>query len=165
MAALYEIDRAIEQVIETGFSWDEETGEVLFETKDLDALQVAFKDKFAACGCWMKNQRALAAAIKEEEQQLAKRRKSIEAAVERMSDYTLSHLLRLERPVIETPEVRMSTRKSTRTVIDCEADVPDEFKTEKVTVSVSKTAIAKAFKSGAEVPGAHIEVSQTLQLK
>ena len=39
MATLYEIDRAIEQVIETGFSWDEETGEVLFEEGDLEQLQ------------------------------------------------------------------------------------------------------------------------------
>lgn len=165
MATLYEIDRAIEQVIETEFSWDEETGEVLFEEKDLDALQMEFTDKLAACGCWMKNQRALAAAIKSEEQALAKRRKAIEAAVDRMSDYTLRHLLKLQKPVVETAEVRLSTRKSSRTVIDSEDMVPEKFKEQVITTKVSKTEIAKALKAGEDVPGAHVEVSQSLQLK
>ena len=89
MATLYEIDRAIEQVIETGFSWDEETGEVLFEEGDLEQLQVAFNEKLEACGIWMKNQKSLADAIRAEEKALYDRRKAIEKRLERMNGYVL----------------------------------------------------------------------------
>lgn len=165
MATLYELDKAIEQVIEHGFSWDEETGEVLFEAEDLESLQVAFSDKLEACGIWMKNQKALADAIKAEEKALCDRRKSIEKRLERMDGYVLGCLMRTPKQSVETPMVSLKTRKSTKTIIDDEAEVPEEFTEQVVTVKVNKTEIGKALKAGREVPGAHLETSQNLQLR
>lgn len=165
MATLYEIDRAIEQVIETGFSFDEETGEVLFEESDLDGLQVAFNEKLEACGIWIKNQKALADAIKAEEKALSDRRKSIEKRLERMDGYVLSCLLKTPKHSVETPMVSLKTRKSTRTIIDDESEVPEEFTEQVVTVKVNKAEIGKALKAGREVSGAHLETSQNLQVK
>jgi seryl-tRNA synthetase len=165
MATLYEIDRAIEQVIETGFSWDEETGEVLFEEGDLEQLQVAFNEKLEACGIWMKNQKSLADAIRAEEKALYDRRKAIEKRLERMNGYVLRCLMKTPKQKLETPMVALSTRKSTRTIVDDEAAVPDEFTEQVVTVKVNKTEIGKALKAGREVAGAHLEVSQNLQVK
>lgn len=165
MATLYEIDRAIEQVIEHGFSWDEETGEVLFEESDLDSLQVALNEKLEACGIWMKNQKALADAIKAEEKALSDRRKSIEKRMERMDGYVLRCLLKTPKQSVETPMVSLKTRKSTRTIIDDESEVPEEFIEQVVTVKVNKAEIGKALKAGREVSGAHLETSRNLQVK
>lgn len=43
--------------------------------------------------------------------------------------------------------------------------MPEEFTEKVVTVKVNKTEIAKALKAGREVAGAHLEVSQNLQVK
>lgn len=165
MATLYELDRAIEQVIEHGFSWDDETGEVMFDESDLESLQVALSDKLEACGIWLKNQKALADAIKAEEKALSDRRKSIEKRLERMYGYVLRCLMKTPKQKLETPMVALSTRKSTRTIIDDESEVPEEFTEQVVTVKVNKAEIGKALKSGREVSGAHLETSQNLQVK
>ena len=165
MATLYEIDRAIESIIETGFSWDEETGEVLFEEKDLDGLQVAFEEKLEACGIWMKNQKALAAAIREEEKVLAERRKAIERKMERMDGYVLRHIAKIPKARIETPKVAMSTRKSQKVIVDNESLLPSKFVREVTSIKPDKVAIGKALKAGETVDGAFLENSVSLQLK
>lgn len=164
MATLYELDKNIEQIIETGFSWDEETGEILFDTSNLDELQVAFKDKLENCGLWIKNQTALAADIRAEEKALAERRKAIETKLENMKAYTMAGLIKLEGSKLETAKLRMTTRKTSRVVVEDEAKVPDQYKTVVETVKVSKTELAKALKEG-DVAGCYLEVGQSLQVK
>lgn len=165
MATLYELDKAINQVIETGFAFDEETGEILFDESDLDALNVAFEEKLENCGLWIKNQKALAAAIREEEKALAERRKALEARVERMEGYVLHHIQNLPKPTVETPRLRLSTRKSTVTIIENEELVPDELCNIVTTRKPLKTEIAKALKNGTEVQGAKLVERKTLQIK
>ena len=113
----------------------------------------------------MKNQKSLADAIRAEEKALYDRRKAIEKRLERMNGYVLRCLLKTPKQKLETPMVALSTRKSTRTIVDDEAAVPEEFTEKVVTVKVNKTEIAKALKAGREVAGAHLEVSQNLQVK
>lgn len=165
MATLYEVDKAIDQLIECGFAWDEETGEVLFDESDLDALEVELRDKLEACGAWMKNQRSLAKAIREEEKALADRRKAIERRLEWMDGYVLRSLSKFEGGRLETPKVALSTRKSTRVVVDSEEDLPAEFVQLVETVKADKTAIGKAIKAGEDVPGAHVEEKLNLQVR
>lgn len=165
MATLYEVDKAIDQLLETGLAWDEDTGEILFDESDLDALNVELRDKLEACGAWMKGQRALAKAIREEEKALADRRKAIERRLEWMDGYVLRSLMKLDGCRLETPRVALSTRKSTRVVVDSEEALPPEFVQVVETVKADKTAIGKALKAGEEVPGAHVEERLNLQLK
>ena len=42
---LYEIDKRCMEVLEQGFSVDEETGEILFDAENMDKLDVEFNDK------------------------------------------------------------------------------------------------------------------------
>ena len=39
------ISQQIEEIVENGFTFDEETGEVFFTTDDLDKLEMALEDK------------------------------------------------------------------------------------------------------------------------
>lgn len=161
MASLYAIDRTIEDVIERGFSVDEETGELIASFDDLEQLEAAYGDKLEACGVWVKNQQALADAMKSEEDNLRKRRKMVENAVERMKSYMLGSM----HGKFVSPKVQIAPRKSSRVVIDDPDAVPTEFEKVTTTYTVDKTAVRKALKEGEEVPGCRIEERLTLSVK
>lgn len=164
MRALYEINKDIEQVIEMGYAFDEETGEIHFDESDLDSLEIELEAKLEACGCWMKSQKAMADQIRAEEKALAERRKVIEKRLERMDSYVLRSL-GLMGGKMETARIKLSTRKSTRTVIDDEAKIPLAYQQREVVVKYDKTAIGKALKAGQEIPGAHLLELDNLQIK
>ena len=83
-------------------------------------------------------------------------------SVDKQIDYLLK-LFKIEKMQTEINE--LSYRKSEAVIFTDEALIPAEYKKEKLTVSVDKTEIKKALKSGTEVPGAMIEVRQNLQIK
>lgn len=165
MATLYQLAENIERVIDEGFVVDEETGEVLFEAADLEQMLEGLNAKIESCGVWMKNQRALAEAIRAEEKALYERRKQIESRLEKMDAYVVRGLMMTESHKVETPLVKMGVRKASSVVVDDEAAVPDKFKTVVETVKVSKTELRKELSQGVDVPGAHMETSVRLQLK
>lgn len=165
MASLYEIDKSIEQIIEHGFAFDEETGEITFDVGDLDDLEAAFVDKLENCGLYVKNLKAMADAIKNEEAALAKRRKMLEGKIDRMNGYILPRLLKIDGTKVETPRVILSTRKSKSCNVYRPDKVPAEFKETVQTEKVKKAEIAKAIKAGKTVPGAEIVENINLQIK
>ena len=162
LTTLYQIDKAIAQIIETGFAFDEETGEVLADFSDLDALQVSYEKKLTACGMWVKNKKALVDAIKSEEKALRARRNVLERSIDRMDEYVKNHL---PEGGYESPEVRLSTRKSSKVIIDDPEAIPEQYQKYETIVSIDKKGIAQAIRAGSEIPGAHLEVSENLQVK
>lgn len=84
------------------------------------------------------------------------------ASADKQIDYLLK-LFKIEKMQTEINE--LSYRKSEAVVFTDEEAIPAEYKKEKLTISVDKTEIKKALKSGTEVPGAMIEVRQNLQIK
>jgi NTP pyrophosphatase (non-canonical NTP hydrolase) len=164
MATLYELDKAYGRVIETGFAWDDETGEVTYDSSDLEALEGELADKLTACGCWVKNQQALADAIREEEKALKARRETIERKLERMSGYVVQVLGKMPNGRLDAPEVALSTRKSVRVVIDDAESLPREYVTETVTHKIDRAGIKAALKAG-EVEGAHLEARDNLRVR
>ena len=165
MATLYEIDNALRDVIERGFSVDPDTGEVLFDSGDLGALQDALGAKLEGCALWMKEQKALAAAIREEERALAARRKAIEGRLEQMDAYVTGALRSFDGMRYETPRAALGVRRSARAVVDVPEALPDGFVEAVVTRKVDKAKIKRALAAGKEVPGAHLETRLNLQLK
>lgn len=59
----------------------------------------------------------------------------------------------------------ISFRKSEQTIIDNAELLPSEFVKEKVTYAPDKTAIKNAIKAGQDVPGAHVETVNNIQIK
>ena len=59
----------------------------------------------------------------------------------------------------------ISFRKSEQTIIDNAELLPSEFVKEKVTYTPDKTAIKNAIKAGQDVPGAHVETVNNIQIK
>lgn len=82
------------------------------------------------------------------------------------ADKQIDYLLKLFKiKKMQTEINELSYIKSEAVVFTDEAKIPAEFKKEKLTISVDKTEIKKALKSGTEVPGAMIEVRQNLQIR
>ena len=59
----------------------------------------------------------------------------------------------------------ISFRKSEQTIIDNAEMLPSEFVKEKVTYAPDETAIKNAIKAGQDVPGAHVETVNNIQIK
>ena len=166
MATLYELDRAICDVLENGFHVDEETGEVFFEGEDLDALEAARADKLEAVACFIKGHDAEAAAIKAEEKALEARRKAKEAKADRLRAYLANSLQTAGESRFESARCALAFRKSEAVEIVDEALLfAFGFCDEKLTVAPNKTKIKKALKAGDAVPGAQLIVKQNIQIK
>lgn len=167
---LYEIDGRIAQVIENGFALDEATGEV-FTCDELEELEVSREAKLEAVGLFIKDLNAEVDAFKAEEKALTERRKAKERRVEQLKEYLAFSMRTHGDKKLDTPKIRLSFHKSTKTVIYDDELVPDEFKTVETVVKIDKkklgAAIDRAVKDGKPdaIMGAERVTSQSLIIR
>lgn len=163
---LYEISRAILDVIESGYSVDEDTGEILFEPADIDALEIERDSKLEACALYAKSLQAEADAIKAERDRLDARLKAKQGKADRMKQYIQSCMLALHDTTFETARVDMRIRQSKFVEVACDAEsLPLEYQRRKVTVTADKTALKKALQDGERIPGVRMAERDSLTIK
>lgn len=163
MANIYELNDQIKACIQLDEEHvvDTEDGEI-FDLQQFEALQMERGQKIEGMCCYIKNKLAEAQAIDAEIDTLSYRSGVIRKEVERCKAY-LAGALYGEK--FETPRCKITWRKSEIcNVLSMEA-IPDEYKRTKVTVDADKTAIKKAIKAGAEVPGAEVIQKLNMTLK
>ena len=140
--SIYDIDKSIVALV------DDETGEITDE-EAFDALQMARDQKIEGIGCYLKDSLAEAKAIKEEEGNLAARRKVVENRAERLKNL-LAYALHGEK--WNSPRLKVSYRKSqTVEVSDGFIAWADEHRPDLLVYAdpkPSKTAIKDAIKAG-----------------
>lgn len=162
MASLYDIDMRLLTYEE---QFDPETGEWINES-ELDDLKMEREEKIEQLLLWAKNLRAEAKAIKDEEGNLADRRKAKEKKADRIEDYVARNL---DGQKFETPRVKIGWRKSERVIIPDEVLVPDRFCNHTVVRKPDKTIIKdylkKAEANGEKVEWASIEVKNNMNVK
>ena len=163
--SLYEIDKAVVTVLDDGLVFDEETGEIVFDADNLDALETERNAKLEGVALYIKSLEAEADAMKAEEKALAERRAVREKKAERLRRYRSDSMLALGDTKLETARVSLRFRKSESVVIEDQASLPVEFLKVKMTETPDKTAIKKAIKAGAEVAGAALVENKNLQIK
>lgn len=157
--SIYEIDDAITSLV------DMETGEIDDE-KRFDELQMERTQKIENTGCFYKNLIAEAKAMKEEEANLAQRRKAVENKAERIKNL-LVYALKGDK--FESPKVRCSYRKAKSVQVDdgfvewaqMHADDLLTFKEP----TPNRTAIKAALEDGREIEHAEIVTNESLQVK
>lgn len=87
-------------------------------------------------------------------------------AIDRMKSAVLDALTIYGIEKVTSPTLNLSVRLNPEAVeIVNEYQIPKEFFNEKVTISIDKTAIKEAIKSGQEVPGAVINRKSRLDIK
>lgn len=163
MANIYELNDQIKACIQLDAEHvvDTEDGEI-FDLQQFEALQMERGQKIEGMCCYIKNKIAEAQAIDAEIDTLSYRSGAIKKEVDRCKGY-LAGALYGEK--FETPRCKITWRKSEIcNVLSLEA-IPDEYKRTKVTVDADKTAIKKAIKGGAEVPGAEVIQKLNMTLK
>ena len=161
---IYEIDERIAELV------DPETGELLdYET--FAALQMEREAKIENMALWYKDLTAEAKAIREEEKNLAERRKSAEAKAERLKGY-LDTALAGES--YKSAKVAVTYRRSTALEIasEDESTVIEELETCGLNnclvysaPRISKAELTKALKAGAVVPGAELVERNNIQVR
>lgn len=161
---LYELREGLQAVLDGGYVVDE-NGEILFDSENLEALEMEFNDKLEACGIYIKNLNAEAAAIKAEIENLKARHDRINAKSDRMRDYLLYNMEQTGTSKMETPKVALSTRTTSKVEITDELGLPREFWRIKETATPDKTAIKKALNDGQTIKGAMLVKSKSLSIK
>lgn len=147
---LYEIDSAIIGCM------DEETGEIIegaMEELELDNIQKAENIALS-----IKNDTAMAKALKEEIDKLTQRLRTCNNGIDSKKKY-LPYLLGDKK--LKTARVSVSYRNSESVTIDDLGSLAEEY----IRIpepQADKTAIKKAIKAGKEVTGAHIETSKSV---
>ncbi len=161
--SLYELDTKIKGCIQLDAEHvvDTEDGEI-FDLQQFEALQMERGQKIEGMCCYIKNLMAEAVAYEAEEKRMRERRAAKEREIDRCKGY-LAGVLYGEK--FETPRCKISWRKSEICNVLNIDTVPDEFKRTKVTIDADKTAIKKAIKAGAEVPGAEVIQKLNMTLK
>ncbi len=151
---LYEINQDYMQALD--MFTDPETDIPLEAAMDtLDGIEGQLQDKVVNVAKFMQNLDATAKAIKEAEQKMAKRRKAIENRAQWFKDYLKNNMQAAGITKIESPWFNLAIQKNPEAVeITNEELLPDDFKTEVVTIKIDKAAIKQVIKDGVSVPGA-----------
>lgn len=158
---LYEIDAQLEGLLE---QVDPETGELLCDLEQLEALSLERDRKLENLALYVKNRDAEAKAIREEEKALADRRRGLERKAERARDF-LARMLAGEK--FTTPKVAVSWRKSDAVEIGMSffsTDANERFLRYKEP-DPDKAAIKAALKAGEEITGAELVTNLNMTIK
>lgn len=164
MRPLYEIDQAILDCL------DEETGEII-DPERLDALQMERKQKLEGVALWIKDMTYEAQMVKEEADKLTARRKALENRVTSLKAWLVKAL---EGRKLKTPRCNVYTRAGVKVNVIDELSVinwiqthyqePEQF-LKYGAPEIRKTAVKEELENGTEIPGAALELTESVVIK
>lgn len=130
-------------------------------------LAISLKNKSTSIIGYIRNLDLTSEAIKNEIDRLTTMKKAIDNKNIKFKEYVKQNMEELELQKIDTELGTLSVTKNPASVeVYDENMISDEYKKEKLTVSIDKTAIKNAIKNGKEVQGARlIENKTSLRIK
>lgn len=130
-------------------------------------LAISLKNKSTSIIGYVRNLDLTSEAIKNEIDRLTTMKKAIDNKNIKFKEYVKQNMEELELQKIDTELGTLSVTKNPASVeVYDENMISDEYKKEKLTVSIDKTAIKNAIKNGKEVQGARlIEDKTSLRIK
>lgn len=169
------LSKAIYDVIENGFTFNEETGEIFFTSDDLDALEEAFDSKLNGIAGFISRTEANIENLKQRKKDIDNNIKYYEARIERLKNYLKSLMETNNIDKKELDDFRLGFRKSKSVEINDEdavmnfmEDHPEYSKTcikEEVKRSVVKTGLKELITDGVNIPGASVVENKNLVIK
>ena len=162
---LYEINSALEEMINKAFYIAEETDGVIPDeiSGKIELFEMERSEKIENTALLIKNIESEAEAIKAEEKRLADRRKSLENRAVSIREW-LQMNLRGEK--YSSARVAISYRKSEAVDLAVDpVDLPAEYRRVKTTIEADKTALKNAIKSGHEIAGVELVSRESMVLK
>lgn len=168
------ISQQIAEIVENGFTFDEETGEVFFTTDDLDALQEALDNKIESLAGIYQMYNSKADALKVRSKEIAERAKSYERKSDRLKDYIDNLMQANGKDKLEVGDKKLSYKKSKATNIFDEDKLKewinssDENKEKYFRYKepeFAKKELGDALKQGEEIPGIELVENKNLSIK
>lgn len=163
---LYELTRQKQELLNAIADMDAEDLELSDAVGDtLDALNEAIEAKAEDVASFIFSLQADSAALKQEEQRLAERRRLNDAKIERMKTYLHDMLTDAQIDRVKGLKYTIGFRKSQAVnVLDLDT-LPEALKRTKTIVEADKTAIKQALKQGLDVPGAVLVDNRNLSIR
>lgn len=168
------ISQQIAEIVENGFTFDEETGEVFFTTDDLDKLEMALEDKINQLSNYFEKISLEAEAFKKSKQEREKNQKRSEKKAESIKRYITALMEINNKDKLVTRDHTLSYRKSKATNIFDESKLKewinssDENKQKYFKYKepeIAKKELGDALKQGEEIPGIELVENKNLQIK
>lgn len=131
-------------------------------------LALALKNKSQNIIAYDREMQLTTIALDTEIKRLTELKKAIENKSEKFKEYVKNNMEKLGVEKIETAIGNLSIKKNPPSIeILSEEDVPSEFKKEKLTITIDKTAIKKHFnETGEIIPGTTVITDKTrLEIK
>jgi hypothetical protein len=123
----------------------------------LEGLQGSLEDKAINITKFFRNLEAVTDAIKQAEERMAKRRKTIEARIAWLKEYLKENLEGCGIQKIESPWFVLSIQNNPWAVAISNEDlIPAQYKEQIVSIKLDKLAIKRALEAGKKVPGASL---------
>lgn len=169
MEHLYEIAAKYRAALD-GVVIDPVTGEVA-GLDELNAVEGELNEKVAGIATYIKELLAMSKAMKQEEDTLAERRKTIENRVAKLKDYISYQMSAVGKTKVETATAAVTLRKSTSVDIPNEAAFVkwaemsglDSLISQKTTAN--KTEVKKALDAGMDIVGASLVEKTSISIK
>jgi len=166
---LYELNNHYRQLLENGFAFDEETGEVLWEgEKGFEELEAVREEKIIACAKVFAEMRAEREAYSEQRKALAKRMMAHEAMLEKREEALRLYIERNTLAVEKFGDglITIGWRKSSSIEITVAPEtLPLQYVQIKQTFSPDRTALKNAIQGGALIAGVELVEKNNLQIK
>lgn len=135
----------------------------------LEGLKGALQEKATNVAMYVRNLEATAAAIKNAEDEMARRREAVKNRAKSIRDYLLTNMQKAEITKIECPYFVISRKMNPpAVVIDDEESVPDKFYSPPPPPpppKLDKAAIRTAIKAGETVAGARLVQGERVEIK
>ncbi|WP_199425800.1 siphovirus Gp157 family protein [Thermaerobacillus caldiproteolyticus] len=157
---LYELAQNYAQLMEMA---EEMESDALVDT--LESLQEAIEDKVENIAKLIKNLEADVKVIKEEEQRLADRRRSIESKIVRLKEYLQQQLEVAGLQKVKRPTITVAIQNNPPSVeIADEKLIPSEFMIPQ-DPKIDKKAILERLKNGEWVPGCSLKQTRGVRIR
>ena len=161
---LYELSNEIEKHLEAYNQVDNQEGLDAVE-KQLDSLEIGFKDKAISVAHYIMNQESDILQIQTEIDRLRAKEARITAKTESLKTYLKRCMLEVNLDKVDSPTVQIGFRKSKRVEIVDESKIPLKYFQEKIVKTVMKKEIKADWESGVGVAGTQIIEEKNLQIK
>lgn len=159
---LYEIPDEYRKVLE-GVQVDEETGEIL-GTDAIVEFAGDLNETIKNTGLYLFELDSEAQQIDAQIKRLKARKDGMKRRADTLKNLMLDAMTSTGLQKVSDPLVTVYLRKSTATIVDNMELIPKDLLRVKVEKSPDLVAISKTIKSGIEVPGAHLEERQNVNI-
>lgn len=161
---LYELTRQKQDLLNAIADMDHEDLELSDAVGDtLEALDEAIQDKAEAVASFIFSLQADSAALKQEEQRLAERRRLNDAKVERMKTYLADMLQEADIDKVQGLKYTIGFRKSEKVAVTNVDALPERFL--RIKREPNLTALKEALKAGQAFDGVSLTTNKNLSIR